>query len=440
MRASPRLAAALLLASSLAACVEPGADALDEGAAGDGKADAAGRTDAFRFPAEWEPHESIWMSWPTYENVQGRPSTTVQLDMIRALVGHVPVDLIAAADADVPVIRAALASAGIPASAVRVHVVPHVDIWMRDMGPVFLTSPTGERQIVDLGFNTWGYEATTSPNSRTEEAVDRRIARELGLGTRKTQLVAEGGALEFNGHGTMISTESVALQRNPGKTLAEIEATYKRLFNLDKVIWMKRGVMEDDQTFDGPLPGGAYTVITTGGHADEFVRWVGPSTVLMANPSAAERASDPIAAESGRRLDEDRAILARETDESGHPIRIIDMPMPDPIFETMRPGDGVYDYIAGLDYAGGSTFPAGQPVKTIIAASYLNFVVTNGVVLVPRYDKPGRPESTRRKDEQARRTLAAAFPGRQIVQIDAENVNLGGGGMHCITQQQPRVP
>ena len=392
---------------------------------------------SFRFPAEWEPHESIWLSWPTYENVKGRPSQTVLMDIIRALEGHVKVDILAGTKADVALIQSELQASGVPTSHVRMHVVQHNDIWIRDTGANFLKNGLGELKIVDLNFNTWGYEATTSKNSLLEENVDKAIAAEMKLKTVQTKVVTEGGALEFNGQGTLISTEHVALQRNPGMTLATIEAEYKRLYNVKKVIWMKRGIMDDDQTFEGPLPGGLYTTITTGGHVDEFVRFIAKSTVLLAKPTAEERANNPIAAESGRRLDENRAILARQMTESGKPITIIDMPMADQLVETMKPGDGVYDYIAELDYKDGSTFPKGKPIRAILASSYLNYIVTNGVVIAPKYFKAGRPESTRLKDAEAKRKLEEAFPGRKVVQVDAENINLGGGGLHCITQQQP---
>lgn len=422
------VAMSLLVASVSTQCSQPFAAQLSELEANHG---------GFTFPAEFDKHESIWLSWPTYENVTGRPSEAVQMEIIRALEPYVKVDVIAQDDEEVAKIKELLAKSAVPTHHLRFHTVTHNDIWIRDMGPLFLRNHKNKLKVVDFKFNTWGYETTDSENSKVEEAVDRLIAKELKLPTIRSNMVMEGGALEFNGKGTLITTESVAFQRNPNMTKVEMENEFKRLFGVKKIIWMKRGLMEDDQTFKGKLPGDLYTVITTGGHADEFVRFVNHNTVLLAEASPHDRAHDPIAKVSGERMDENLKILRYAGDQDGRPLKIVRMPMPDPIIETLSPGDGVYEYIKGLNYEDGSVFPHGEPVKAIIASSYLNYVVTNGVVLAPAYWKPGRPETTKQKDEEAVRILQSVFPGRKIIQINPENINTGGGGMHCITQQQP---
>lgn len=391
----------------------------------------------FSYPAEWEEHDAIWLSWPTYENLKGKPSYTVHLEIIKALDGHVAAHVLVQDAKEADYVRTLLQKKKISSKHVKFFHVPHNDVWIRDMGPLFVKNSNGKLKVVDFNFNTWGYESQSSENSRAEEAIDRAVANTLNLPTLKSQIVSEGGGLEFNGRGTLITTESVALQRNPGLKLADVEAEYKRLFNLTKVIWLKQGLYEDDHTFRGRLPGNVYTVITTGGHIDEFARWVDPTTVLLAEASEQERNHDPIAKVSGERMDENYKILQNSTDQAGNKINIIRMPMPDPIFVTLKPGDGTYDYIKKLKYEDGSKFPQGKPVKAILAASYLNYVVTNGLVIAPKYYQPGRPQSTKVKDAEAKKILESAFKGRKVVQINPEIVNAGGGGMHCITQQQP---
>jgi agmatine deiminase len=137
-------------------------------------------------------------------------------------------------------------------------------------------------------------------------------------------------------------------------------------------------------------------------------------------------------------MDENWAILNHSTDENGHKFKIIPMPAPEALYEMMGSGDSTYDYISQLKFEDGTTFVPGQKVKGIMAASYMNYLVTNDVVLLPKYWKPGRSLKIKLKDEQARLALQQAFPERQIIQIDPENVNVGGGGMHCITHDQPK--
>ncbi len=391
----------------------------------------------FRFPAEFEPHRALWMAWPTYENKRGLPTEPLQLEIIRAAAGRVAVELLVQDEAEGAAVRERLASESVPDAHVTIRAVPHGDIWMRDMGPIFLQGDRGGLRIADFGFNMWGYESPDSPASRLEEAVDRQVAEALGLDLVASTLISEGGAREFNGAGTMIVVEAVERQRNPDWSLEAMDAEFRRVLGVDKVIWLAEGMAEDELTFRGQLPGGVFTVITTGGHVDEFARFADPNTILLAEVSAEERAADPIAAISGGRLDESLRRLEAATDQDGNPFRIVRVPVPDSLFDTMRAGDGVFDYIQPLEYEDGSGIDPDEEIRVIAAASYLNFQVTNGLVLAQKYWKPGLPESLRQKDAEALAILAESFPGREILPLDAMAVNLGGGGIHCILQQEP---
>ena len=284
----------------------------------------------------------------------------------------------------------------------------------------------------------WGYESPDSPNSRLEEAVDRHVAELLGLEVEKSTLISEGGSREFNGKGVMIAVEAVELQRNPGWTLEAMDEEFRRTLGVSKVIWLAEGMAEDELTFRGRLPGGVYTVITTGGHVDEFARFADAETILLAEITEEERRTDPIAAISHERLEESFRRLSAATDQDGNPFRIVRVPAPDSLFDSMRAGDGVFDYIQPLEYEDGSSIAPDDEIKVVAAASYLNFQVTNGLVLAQKYWKPGMPESLREKDERALAILGEVFPGREVLPLDAMAVNLGGGGIHCILQQEPR--
>ena len=222
-----------------------------------------------------------------------------------------------------------------------------------------------------------------------------------------------------------------------------MEAEFKRTLGVSNVIWLKEGLREDDHTFLGPieLENGekAYTVVTTNGHIDEFARFVNDSTVLLAQVDSADL-EDPIAYENHLRMEENYKILKAARDQDGKPFHIVRVTLPKTIITTMQPGDGVYEYIKTLDYQDGSVFPEGEEIKVIAAASYLKFLITQKVVIGQKYWQEGMDPEVQRRDSLAQATLASLFPDREIVMLDALAVNLGGGGIHCITMQQPVKP
>jgi agmatine deiminase len=203
---------------------------------------------------------------------------------------------------------------------------------------------------------------------------------------------------------------------------------------------MKRGVHEDDFPWDSPIAGPdgkeVYTLLTTGGHIDEFARFADDSTILMAQVDTADLADDPIARENLIRLAENLKIAQAARQPNGRPFRILMMPMPKTIVRTLRPGDVTYDLTATMPFTK-KPFPKGQPILGAAAASYLNFLITNDIVIAQRYGQTGDPANIAR-DEQAQQVLQTAFPTRRIIMLDALAINWGGGGIHCITAHQPK--
>ncbi len=385
----------------------------------------------FRLPAEFEPQRAIWMAWPTYENRRGHPVDDLIFRLIAAARGRVGIELLVRDDQEAGSLARRLAGAGVTGG-VRLHPVPHVDIWMRDTGPVFLTGDRGGLRIARFGFNMWGYESRDSPASRLEGAIAERIAERLGIPVVCSPLISEGGARDTNGAGTLLLVEAVETQRNPEWTTAEIEAEYRRVLGVTRILWLAEGMAEDDLTTGGPLPGGVWTAAATGGHVDEFARFADPRTILLAEVAPEDRERDEIAARSHERLEENHRRLLAARDPDGRPFRILRLPTPDPMFATLEPGDGLFDFVRKL-----ARTPTGQPIPVVAAASYANFHVTNGLVFAPLYARPGSPESVRMKDEKARRVLSAAFPGRRVLGFDPRAANFGGGGIHCMTQHEP---
>jgi agmatine deiminase len=386
-----------------------------------------------RIPAEFEPQAAVWMIWPQAEHVAGMSNAAAVVEIIQAIAPTTPVKL-AVANAELETAaRNAIPAELLTAGRVTIHQLPAAQFWTRDMGPNFVETADGTLAIADFQFDGWGYGEPRDADVKLDEAFDREVAKLEKLPVVATQLISEGGDRESNGRGTLLAVEAVELDRNSGMSKAEIETELQRVLGVRKVIWLAQGLREDDHSFLGPLTleSGelAYTAITTNGHVDEFARFVSPRKVLLAEVPPADR-SDPIGAENHRRLEENYARLKAATDQDGQPLEIVRVPLPRLSVTTMRPGDPTYDFLATLDYPPESSFPMGQPIQVIAAASYLNFLITDQVVVAPKYGE---------RDQQVQEILQSTFPERKIVMLDVRAINFGGGGIHCITMHEPLI-
>jgi agmatine deiminase len=372
--------------------------------------------DEWIFPGEYESHQAMWMLWPTYENKAGFPSTDPISDMIRAMSGHVHVNLAVQDADDEAAARSLLTGKGVPLDHVHFFQIEHGDIWARDTGPQFTRSRSGKLRVNDWNFDYWGYEEHDSDLSLFDEPFDRTVASIIKVPTLDARggavtgvrMVHEGGSVTHNGQGTMIAVESVVMQRNLGpnrfcggqapvtdhnqpntyapnpdwpacKTLVENE--YRRMLGVKKIIWVPTGMIEDTGTFRGALAthikipklngidiphAGVYTMFGVNGHADEFLRFVSPKTVVLARETVsnapartpAERLLRWFQEQNHERLEQVYDIISRETTESGEPIRVVRIPTPVPTLDALKAGDGTYDYFAGYDrWEDGSTLP-----------------------------------------------------------------------------------
>lgn len=391
-------------------------------------------------PAEFDSQDAIWLIWPATDHKEGESVENVTLSIIEALRQDVNIVVTCKNKELLDQAEETLLKRFGELRNINLLEVPSFEIWARDMGPVFVETNHKTMAIADFNFNSWGYSDTLDVDTKTEEMYDVRIAEHFNLPVISSSMISEGGNREVNGKGTMITTESVEMERNPTMTKNAMEAEYKRLLGIKKVIWLKQGLVEDDHTFRGPVTTAdstkAYTVVTTNGHVDEFVRFVNDSTILMAQIDSTEFA-DPIAFKNHKRIEENYQLLSKATDQDGNPFKIIRMPLPGTIFSSMSPGDYVYDYIETLDYTDGSIFPKGDTIQVMAALSYLNFIITDKVIVGQTCWREGMPEALKEKDKEAAEILQSVFPNRRIVMIDALAVNLGGGGIHCISMQQP---
>jgi agmatine deiminase len=344
----------------------------------------------FRMPAEWEPHEATWLAWPhEASDWPGKigPIPWVYGEVVRHLARGELVRILVP-DAGVERKAAALlARVGVDAARVQFHRVPTDRSWTRDTCPLFVTDEVGRVAVTNWRFNGWAKYS----NHKKDDAINDRLAKHLKMtqwkptvtvGGKPWRVVLEGGSIDVDGRGTILTTEECLLSpvqaRNPGASREQIERVLCDHLGARKVLWLGNGIAGDD----------------THGHVDDLARFVDPRTVVIA------REDDPADANYAA-LRENRARLESMTNAAGERLRVETLPMPAPVVL-----DGVR-----------------------LPASYANFYVANAVVLVPTFNDPN--------DREALATLARLFPTRNVVGIHAVDLVWGLGTLHCMTQQQP---
>ncbi|MEO0882930.1 MAG: agmatine deiminase family protein [Pseudomonadota bacterium] len=393
----------------------------------------------FTFPPEWEEHQAVWMGWQ--ENITDQDEfTDLWAEMISALSPHVDVKLIVKSDSIAETASSLLAARDIGPEQVEFVVQPSSDIWLRDSGGLFISDGV-ELQIADFSWDTYGFPSVYIDEADLERAkIDGDIADGMDLKRRTSDVVAEGGGLEVSSD-VLITYKDAMVHRNPQMPLDDIEAELLRLYGKKKLIWLDRAPISD-RVFVGPKVGNFFGW-GANGHVDEYVRFVDDHTIFVAQLAPEESEKNALLELDDEILKENLAQLEAATDTDGNPFNVVPVPMPDITalmhsFELSE--DDFTDARNGKDIrAIYRDFDIGDEVHFVPAASYLNFLVTNGVVLVASYWQDGLPEQLKDTDEEMRRLLAEQYPDRQIVQINPMAVNWMGGGMHCITQQEPKI-
>jgi agmatine deiminase len=351
--------------------------------------------DGFRMPAEWEPHSGCWMAWPERPDnwrEGAAPAQAAFVAVASAIAASEPVTM-AVSEAWSERARAAL-----PAP-VRVVEVPTDDAWMRDTGPTFVVDATGERRGVDWRFNAWGgLDGGLYTAWDRDDAVAAAVLETEGAMRYRAPIVLEGGAIHVDGEGTVLTTEECLLNRNRNPELGreEIEAALHSYLGTEKVVWLGDGVFADE----------------TDGHVDNLACFARPGVVLL---TWVEDPTDPqhrVSADALTRLE-------TATDARGRSLEVIKVPAPGPLT------------ITAAEAAGVEPTPGTQPRRAgdRMAASYVNFYLANSRVVYPLLDPT--------RDAEAAAILADAFPDREIVGVPAREILLGGGNIHCITQQVP---
>lgn len=399
----------------------------------------------FRQPGEFEPQEAAWLSAdPSDPQLMG-----ITAELVDALMPHVKVRLLVADDADLAATRANLAQHGVRVDEIDIVVDSLAMLFMRDAG-VYLVDGRGELAVLDLAWSNYGTPAwcqrvyADHPEQLaqclgyadpTRDGLDRWIGRAGDARVIRSPLVLENSTFEVNGQGVLLISEPLALERNPGLDRDGLERELLRIPGVTHVIWLAEGLAEDPlgiATIEGP-----YVGLGADGHTDEFVRFADAHTILLASVDEARADEHPVRRLDRERMQRNRAILDAATDQDGVPFRIIEVPMPDvierPVVLAPREDETSLWNEANFPASEGRT--AGEQVLHVAAASYLNFVIANDLVLVPGFVEDGTPAAVQ---DQARRALELAFPGRTIRFIHATPLNWSGGGPHCATLSEPR--
>ncbi len=353
--------------------------------------DSTPAADGFRMPGEFEPHDGCWMAWPERPDnwrLGAGPAQEAFAAVAEAIAVTEPVTM-AASPAQIERCRSLLSPA------IRVVEIGADDAWMRDIGPTFVIDGAGERRGVDWHFNAWG--GIYSPWDR-DERVAAGVLEVEGADRYRAPLVLEGGSIHVDGEGTVLTTEECLLNpnRNPELGREQIERALRAYLGVEKVVWLGPGVYEDE----------------TDGHVDNLACFARPGVVLL---TWSEDESDPQRAISRDALER----LEAATDARGRALEVVKLPSPGPLLATTEEAAGVLHREGTLPRRAGDR----------LAASYANFYLGSSRLVMPLLDE--------RYDDQATEILRGCFPEREVVGIPSREILLGGGNVHCITQQVP---
>jgi agmatine deiminase len=335
-------------------------------------------------PAEWAPHRGTWLSWPhKEESWPGKfaPVPAIFARMVHYLAEGEEVHINVLDEAMATDVRARLRAEGVNLQNVFLHLFPTNDAWCRDHGPIFVQrqgAKGSEEAIIDWGYNAWGNKY---PPYDLDDVVPTLVGRAFGIRVFHPGIVMEGGSIDVNGAGTLLTTEACLLNpnRNPHLGKDEIERYLKAYLGVRHILWLGDGIEGDD----------------TDGHVDDLTRFVNPTTlVTVVERDRSDTNYEP--------LQENLKRLATMQDQDGQPLSVVTLPMP-----------------RRLEHEGQR-----------LPASYANFYIANRVVLVPTYDPA--------TDGQALDTLQRLFPTRRVIGIDCTDLVWGLGAFHCVSQQWPR--
>ena len=354
------------------------------------------RQDGFRMPGEFEPHAGCWMVWPERPDVWrngAKPAQTAYTAVATAIAQFEPVTMVVSAN------QFRHARSRLP-SHIRVVEISNNDAWMRDTGPSFVVNDKGEVRGVDWEFNAYGglEEGLYFPWD-SDAILAQKILEITAVDRYKSPLVAEGGSIHVDGQGTLLTTEDCLLNpnRNPNLSQEEVENLLRDYLNVEEIIWLRCEVEGDE----------------TNGHVDQLCCFARPGEVVLTWTDDPDNVYFDVVREA-------YDTLMTSMDAHGRRFKVHKLPLSDPMSVTKEEAEGIE--VTDVAY----TRFEGMP----IVDTYINFYIANGGVVVPTFNQPN-------KDQQALQVLAEVFPNRKVVGVPSREIGIGGGLIHCITQQQP---
>ena len=351
------------------------------------------RINEFRMPAEWEPQKSVWISWPHNKNdwpgmFEKIPNVVGKI--IKYLANHQRIDLLVNTNKIMYEARKKLKRTGCKLSNIKFHKIKTDRLWLRDSGPIFLINKKTRKKIMlNFKFTAW----SKYKNFRNDNKINYQIGKYLNIKSilpkkinskKFEKVVMEGGAFDTNGSGSILLTKECLLsskqERNKGFKKSDYESLFSKYLNTKNFIWLNKGIVGDD----------------THGHIDDIARFVSKTTIMIADEN---NKSD----KNYKSLKENIKILRKSYDEDGKKFKIIKIPMPSPIFIK----------------------------KTRVPASYLNFFISNKIVLVPIFNV--------KEDKKVLKIFRKFFTKRKVIAVDCSDLIWGFGAIHCMTQQEPII-
>ena len=351
------------------------------------------KIDEFRMPAEWEPQKSVWMSWPHNKNdwpglFENIPN--VVGNIIKYLTKHQRIDLLVNNNKNINTIKKYLKEIDCNISNIKFHKLKTDRLWLRDSGPIFLVNKKNRKKsMLNFKFNAWSKYKNFKNDNKINNYISRYLNIESILPRRVSskkikRVVMEGGAFDNNGSGSILLTRECLLsrkqERNKGFKKIDYENLFSKYLNAKNFIWLNKGIVGDD----------------THGHIDDIARFVSKNTIMIA---AEKNRSD----KNYKALKENLKILRKSSDENGKKFKIIKIPMPSPVVIK----------------------------KTRVPASYLNFFISNKIVLLPVFNV--------KEDKKVLNIFRKFFTSRKVIAIDCSDLIWGFGAIHCMTQQEPKI-
>jgi agmatine deiminase len=387
------------------------------------------KNERFVFPPEWEQHEAVWTDFASEWTII--PNQEAKLKIIATLSKYVKTNVVFDSDSLKEIAVNKLS--GLPAANLsNINFIKSTSPmnWIRDPGPIFVTNGD-QLKVKDFKWNCYGKAYDCESDFRGK--VNDELAKGMSVVLDTMEIYLEGGGIEVSNN-SILAYRAMADQRNPDKSLEEITKVLLEAFGKEQIIWL-----DEFPLIDKPLNKVAnYFGEGANGHIDVTTRFLNDSTILATTIAEADKGKSELLREDYRILNNNLRQLRQAKRPNGKPYQIITIEAPDyTLFEYETTMADYYFYSLPEDIR--EKFNIGDTIKYVPALEYANFLVTNGAVLVSNYWKEGMPETERKKDENILNILKQHFPKRDIIPMDVLPINWGGGGIHCRTQQQPKL-